>query len=41
MTRKEEFGEFGRYEEETGFGCSEVRPQCNGSGQAQEDEEVL
>jgi len=29
--RKEKLGEFRRYKEETGFGCSKVRPQYNGS----------
>ena len=39
--RKEEYREFGRYEKKISFGRSEARPQCNGHGQAQGDEEVL
>jgi len=30
-----------RREEETGFGCSKARPQCNGRRQAQRNEEML
>jgi len=34
-------GEFGRCEKKISFGRSEVRPQCNGHGQVQEDKEIL
>ena len=40
-SRREAIKEFGRCEKKISFGYSEVRPQCNGHGQTQEDKEVL